>query len=167
LKRFRPCLTRVAVRDRCATRFAAAAALLDLRDLLDLNEACDGPAAFRFGELPSTFDRPRENHAIVDTRRLVAVPGPAQQTLLHQTHAAHAAVSDWRCGLGPQPPNGIVPTAHLAYEQSADSETQAHFFALKPFSGYVDPPVDPGRGLPLGPHPGRLPPALDGGAGDG
>jgi hypothetical protein len=139
LKRFRSCLMRASVRDLCATRFAASAALRDLRDLLDLNEDCDGPAAFTFGELPSTIDRLRETHAIVDTRRLVVPPDPTQQMLLHQTHAAHAAVSDWRCGLGPQPPDGIVRTAHLAYEQSAESETQSHFFALKPFSGVEDP----------------------------
>jgi len=139
LKRFRSCLTRESVRDECATRFAATAAMTDLRDLLDLNPTCDGPATFEFGPIPSQTEGARERRAPVDTRRLVAVPSEAQMTLLHRAHEAHGAVSSWRCGSAPRPTDGIVPAAHLAYEESAANETQAHFFAMKPFSGYVDP----------------------------
>jgi len=139
LKRFRACLMRGTVRDDCAARFAAPAAMTDLRDLLDLNPTCDGPATFEFGPIPSATDAARARRAPVDTRRLAATPSEAQMALLHQTHGAHGAVSDWRCGLAPRPPDGVVPAAHLAYEQSAADETQAHFFAMKPFSGYVDP----------------------------
>ena len=139
LRRFRYCLRSTRVRAACAERFGASAAMVDLRDLLDLNETCAGDAAFTFGPIPSEVDGAREDMAPVNTRRLLPPRTPAQQELLHQTHAAHAAVSSWRCGEGPSPAPGIVPAAHLAYEASARTETEQHFFAMKPFSGYVDP----------------------------
>lgn len=67
----------------------------------------------------------------------------AQLHLLHMTHAQHRAVSDWRCGVGPQPAPGVVAQAHLALEASARNETELHFFGLKAFSGDVDPRWSP------------------------
>ena len=66
-----------------------------------------------------------------------------QKQLLHATHAAHKAVSDWRCGVGPEPAAGIVQDAHLAFEASARNDTEAHFFRMKDFSGAVDPDWTP------------------------
>ena len=138
LRRFRRCLTGLRQRKACAERFGVAA-MVELRDLLDLNEACDGPAEFAFGQVPRTVDGAREDDAPVDTRRLLPPRTTTQLERLHQTHMAHEAVSSWRCGQAPEPAPGLVRDAHFAYEQTAQTETERHFFALKPFSGHQDP----------------------------
>ena len=61
-----------------------------------------------------------------------------QRHLLHETHRVHQAVSDWRCGVGPEQPAGAVGAAHVAFEASARNEAELHRFGLKAFSGEED-----------------------------
>jgi hypothetical protein len=97
----------------------------------DLWTFCFGP-----GTPPGTaFDPARANAGVETSQHRMPPPNPV---LLHATHTAHVAVSDWRCG-GPEPPPGIVEAAHRRLEASARSESEHHFFRMKNFSGLVDP----------------------------
>lgn len=113
----------------------------DLRDLLDLNLACNGPAEFTFGKPPTKVDGVREDAFPVTTKKRMPLLTPSQISLLKETHAAHHAVSKWRKDPQnvPPPPPGIVQYSHDVFEASARDEEELHFFQVKPFSGYEHP----------------------------
>lgn len=124
-------------------RAAAAAALSpDLKDLLDLNATCSGPAGFLLADVKQLkVDQVREDAFPLDTRKKQQPLNTQQQSLLRMTHEAHHAVSAWRKDPVnvPPPPPGIVQRCHDAFEASALDELQLHFFQIKPFSGVEHP----------------------------
>jgi len=92
---------------------------------------------------PQPYDSLTSSQPILQLRVQQPSLTSEQTELLHATHAAHQAVSDWRCGVGPEPAAGIVQDAHLAFEASARTANEAHFFRMKDFSGAVDPDCRP------------------------
>lgn len=106
-------------------------------DLAIANGRCvDAPRTLTF---PDTIDKRVRALGIIDYDHRQPLPTAYQAELVHGTHEAHVAVSDWRCGVGPAPPAGSVQAAHLALEESARTEAERHFFGLKAFRGDVDP----------------------------
>lgn len=108
----------------------------NVRDFLNLNANCTGPAEFPLAAKP-VLDKARVSLGLLDTRQRMAFLTPQQAMLAKETHAAHHRVSAWRKDPAnvPAPPPGIVQAAHDAFEASARDETELHFFQVKPFSG--------------------------------
>jgi hypothetical protein len=113
----------------------------DIQAVLDLHvtkgKCVAGPE--RPAQAQEPYDSVAASQPILQLRVRQPTLTSEQTELLHATHAAHKAVSDWRCGVGPEPAAGIVQDAHLAFEASARTTTEAHFFRMKDFSGAVDP----------------------------
>jgi hypothetical protein len=120
---------------------AKLAQLENLRDLLDLNPECTGPATFTLGEIPKKVDQDREDAFFIDSRKKMKPLTSYQDGLLADVHHRHHEVSEWRRDptAHPQPAPGYVEAGHLAFEASADDEEQLHFFTMKPFRGTEDP----------------------------
>ena len=137
LKRFRDyILSNKRIQAEAASRLSSNT---EMRDLLDLNAACSGPATFKHGIPPKKVDGVREDTGILNTKKRIAPLTPVQIQLLHEVHAAHHMVDAWRNGTGPQPPPGIVEKGHLAFEATAVDDDQLHAFQMKAFSGAEDP----------------------------
>lgn len=118
----------------------------DLLDLLDLrvdDGRCVAGATFELLTPTETYDPKRGGLGAIQTSQAVPVPKSRQMGLLHDTMAAHQAVSDFRCGVGPAPAPGSVTAAHVAFEATATTEKQHHFFRMKAFAGYTDPGWSP------------------------
>lgn len=112
----------------------------NLQDLLNIhveNGACVKGSDVQVYMPSEPFDVKRSMVDAVVTKKQASLT-TEQMTLLHKTHEAHKAVSDWRCGVGVLPEPGAVDREHQAFEASATNITQQHFFAMKRFSGTVD-----------------------------
>jgi hypothetical protein len=84
------------------------------------------------------FDSAQADVGMIDSRVTLPLLTAAQLELLHATHLAHRAVSDWKCGTGSAPVGDPVHAAHLAFEASAIDAQQSHFFRMKDFDGLND-----------------------------
>jgi hypothetical protein len=110
-------------------------ALADLLDIRIENGLCVAGALFASTAPVEAFDSARAMIGIVQSKTPMTPPDAA---LLHATHAAHHANSDFECGVGPAP-TASVKAAHMALEATAATEEQHHFFRMKDFSGVADP----------------------------
>lgn len=115
----------------------------DLRDLLDLNETCDDAATWAFGPIPAAIDKLHQVEGAVDTTQALPVMDETQIAALEMARAAHVMVSLWKQGLGPEPPPDIVASTQYDFEATAANPTQQTFFALRRFTGRVDPAWTP------------------------
>jgi hypothetical protein len=87
------------------------------------------------------LDIPRSKDGLL-TRLVERQPMTAtQMQLLHETHAAHAANTAFRCG-GP-PPTKSAGAAHKALEASARDEFEHSLFRIPEFATTVDPSHSP------------------------
>jgi hypothetical protein len=147
LKAIRDCSASGSGRAACAVSPLLTASLLDLLDLrveagqcirgASFVATCDYEDANGVPCAPplEAYNSYRAGVGVVQSKARMPTPDAA---LLHATHAAHLAVSDWRCMVGPPPTAGIVQAAHVALEASAETEDQHHFLRLKDFEGFVD-----------------------------
>ena len=129
---------------RCASSPLMTADLLAVLDLHIAKGRCV-PGSEPPIEPEELYDSLTASQPILRLRERQPALTPEQMELLHATHAAHKAVSDWRCGVGPEPEPGIVQQAHRQFEASARTPNEAHFFRMKDFSGAVDPDWTPGQ----------------------
>ena len=112
----------------------------DLQDLLNLrieNGQCVKGAAFTIPPKLEDENKARANDGLMTKKAVLSPLSSTQMELLHATHMAHVAVSNWRCGAS-APAAGIVTRAHQAFEATAKNETEHHFFRMKDFAGAVD-----------------------------
>jgi hypothetical protein len=119
----------------------------ELLDITDTGTNCvAGNTNWTLPPLPSSVDAIRKADGLL-TRlpRNPPIPAitPAQITLLHDTHTAHAAVTQYRCNGGTPPPPGAVKAAHATFEASAVSEDQHSLFRMPFFTDVVDPAYTP------------------------
>jgi hypothetical protein len=112
----RSCSTGSGAASACAKSPLMTPALADLLDIRIENGRCVAGAAFGVPAPLETYSSYRAAVGGVQSKTAMVPPDP---TLLHATHAAHRAVSDFRCGVGPEPPAGSVQAAHLALEATA------------------------------------------------
>ena len=131
----------------CATNPAVTDSIRDLLNLQVVDGKCVRGASFPVPQLPDQYDVSIGNLGKITTKAKLPALTPEQMALLHATHLNHAAVSDWRCGVGPQPGAGLVAQTHqilesLAWQSggnAAQKEAMRHFLRIADFSGDVDP----------------------------
>ncbi len=137
LKALQGCLSTSTVAPLCGAKISA-----NLADLLDLrvqDGKCVKGALFEVPAPTEAFDTARSRVDAVSRRVSFVAWTPAQVQALHDTHAAHQAVSDFRCEVGLPPTPGAVDAAHRRLEGLARNIIEQHFFMMKAFSGVVDP----------------------------
>ena len=123
---------------------------VELQELLDIRieagKCKAGNNNWTLPPLPSSIDTSRSNDGLLTrlpTNPPIPAITPAQVSLLHATHDAHAAVTQYRCNGGTPPPPGAVKAAHATFEASAVSENQHSVFRMPFFTDVVDPAYAP------------------------
>lgn len=113
----------------------------NLQELLDIrieNGKCvKGNNNFQVIAPTETYDSTKQRSFVVQSKNKMPSLTTEQMEALHQTHEAHKAVSDYRCGVGPNPGN-VVDPAHQKLESLARNGLEQHFFMMKRFAGTVD-----------------------------
>lgn len=107
---------------------------MDILDLLDLDAACKGPAAFPM-QPNGTFDQAKAQSAVVDPKRHFNL-SPAMVAALDAVEQCHMAVSDWRCG-GPPPTCNVFLRIDALLSLTTDVQFK-HFLQPKQFDGFCD-----------------------------
>lgn len=143
LIKIRDCLVSTKVAPVCAASPLLTKDFADLMDIRVENGLCvKGAVDFSVIAPMEEFNQ-KVGDSFPVTRK---VPQPAltdlQMYLLHKTHEAHQAVANWKCNGGPKP-DADVQGSHFAFESSATSPHQLHFFMMKKFSGFQDPKLPP------------------------
>lgn len=124
---------------QCAQSPLMTQALLDLLDMRIEGGKCVLGALFTVPPPTEKRNSYREQLGRVQADTLMPQLTDAQKVLLAASHAAHHAVTLFKCGEGPAPVAGIVQTSHMALENSARNEPEHHFLRMKDFSGAEDP----------------------------
>lgn len=123
----------------CAASPLMNANLLDLMNMRIENGKCITGALFTVPPPTEKRNGYRERLGMVQADTLMPALTAQQLQLLDASHAAHHAVTEFKCGTGPAPAAGIVLKSHIALEATARTEAEHHFLRLKDFSGAEDP----------------------------
>jgi hypothetical protein len=130
-------LTSSSKRAAASVRFAN---LADLRNLLDVDPSFM-PSVHAGFVLPATppLDSNRAQAFKVDTRTKLPACGNGDCNTLAATHAAHACVTNAKCGTGLVSSCPNVGLMHKAYEDACNGDERCEAFRrMKPFYGFED-----------------------------
>ena len=114
--------------------------LLDFLDLRIENGKCVKGATFILPPYPTsgTYDKYALTRGLIDYETTLVPWTTEQRGCILDTHLAHHAVTNWHCGVGPRPPDGIVATEHRRCSALAASTQQLRLLTMLPFSGIFD-----------------------------
>lgn len=96
-----------------------------------------GGASFAITSPLEPYNNYRADDGMIQAKTPMPALTAKQTALIMAAHAAHSAVSQFRCG-GPAT-TANVAAAHMALEATATNEDMHRFLRMKNFSGVVDP----------------------------